>query len=123
MEKFYFLLLITLCSSSELFEGYYKEAEQIMEKMNIEERIGQMFFPRYNAKNVSDDIQNKKPGGFMLFADDFNFSVEYIQDYVTEMQNLANRTMGLPLGLAVDEEGGTVCRISQFHRNGGIKVY
>ena len=119
MEKFYFLLLITLCSSSELFEGYYKEAEQIMEKMNIEERIGQMFFPRYNAKNVSDDIQNKKPGGFMLFADDFNFEVEYIQNYVTEMQNLANRTMGLPLGLAVDEEGGTVCRISQFHRDGG----
>ena len=120
MEKFYLLLLITLCSSSDLFEGYYKEAEQIMENMTIEERLGQMFFPRYNAKNASDDIQKKKPGGFVLFGYDFNYTDEkYIQNYITEIQNLSNITMGLPLGLAVDEEGGTVCRVSTYHRPAG----
>ena len=117
--EIYYLLLITLCSCSELFEGYYKEAEQIMQNMTMEERIGQMFFPRYNAKNVSDDIKNKKPGGFMLFGDDFNFEAEYIQNYITNMQTLSNETMGLPLGLAVDEEGGTVCRVSLYHRPAG----
>ena len=57
----YYLLLIALCSSSELFEDYYKQAEEIMKTMTLEEKIGQMFFPRFEFLNSSDDIQNKKP--------------------------------------------------------------
>ena len=51
-----YLLLIALCYSSELFEKYYEEAEKYLQNMTIKERIGQMFFPRYNATNASDDI-------------------------------------------------------------------
>ena len=119
MAVYYYFLLFVLCSSSDLFEGYYKEAEQIMKNMTIEERIGQMFFPRFNLTNSSFDIKNKKPGGFMLFAYDFNFTEEYIQNYIVEIQNLSEKIMGLPLGLAVDEEGGTVNRVSKYHRNKG----
>ena len=119
MAVYYYFLLFVLCSSSDLFEGYYKEAEQIMKNMTIEERIGQMFFPRFNLTNSSFDIKNKKPGGFMLFAYDFNFTEEYIQNYIVEIQNLSEKIMGLPLGLAVDEEGGKVNRVSKYHRNKG----
>ena len=90
-----------------------------MENMTIEERVGQMFFPRYNASNATDDITKKKPGGFVLFDYDFNFTAEYVQNYITDIQKLANETMGLPLGLAVDEEGGIVNRVSLFHREEG----
>ena len=115
----YYLLLIALCSSSELFEDYYKEAEEVMKNMTLEEKIGQMFFPRFNLANSSDDIQNRKPGGFVLFGYDFNFNESYIQNYISEVQNLSYKYIGLPLGLAVDEEGGTVCRVSTYHRKEG----
>ena len=115
----YFFLLYALCSTAELFEGYYRQAEEIMKNMTIDEKIGQMFFPRYEPDNVTDDILNKKPGGFVLFARDFDFEESYIQNYIMEMQNLSNISMGLPLGLAVDEEGGRVTRVSPYHRKAG----
>ena len=87
--------------------------------MTLEEKIGQMFFPRFNLENSTDDIQNKKPGGFVLFAYDFNYEEEYIQKYINEIQDLSNKSIGLPLGLSVDEEGGTVCRVSLYHRKEG----
>ena len=116
----YYLLLIALCSSSELFEDYYKQAEEIMKTMTLEEKIGQMFFPRFNLTNSSDDIQNRKPGGFVLFGYDFNFNESFIQNYISDIQNLSYKYSRLPLGLAVDEEGGTVCRVSTYHRKEGI---
>ena len=110
MVVYYYFLLFALCYSTELFEEYYEKALEKMKNMTIEERIGQIFFPRFNLKNSTDDIKNRKPGGFMLFANDFNFEEKYIQDYITKIQNLSYESMGLPLGLAVDEEGGTVNR-------------
>ena len=115
----YYFVLFALCSSSELFEEYYQEAEKYVKKMTLEEKIGQMFFPKFNLTSSSDDIQNKKPGGFVLFGNDFEYNEEYIQNYINEIQNISTNFTGLPLGLAVDEEGGTVCRVSLYHRQAG----
>ena len=116
---FIFLIMLTLCSSSELFEEYYSQAEKYLNKMTIEERIGQMFFPRYDPETASDDIKNRKPGGFVLFAKDFNYEEDYIKNYIQELQNISKESNGLPLGLAVDEEGGLVVRVSRYHRKEG----
>ena len=117
MVVYYYFLLFALCYSTELFEEYYEKALEKMKNMTIEERIGQIFFPRFNLKNSTDDIKNRKPGGFMLFANDFEYTDEqFIKDYITKIQNLSYESMGLPLGLAVDEEGGTVNRVSKYHR-------
>ena len=115
----FYILLFELCYSSELFEEYYKKAEKIMENMTMEERIGQMFFPRYNHTNASDDIKNRKPGGYVLFEYDFAYNATYIQDYIKKIQELSYNSTGLPLGLSVDEEGGTVVRVSRKHRKEG----
>ena len=87
--------------------------------MTIEERIGQMFFPRYIAEDAEEDIRTKQPGGFVLFAQDFNYEAEYIQNYTSILQKISNESIGLPLGLAVDEEGGAVVRVSLYHREKG----
>jgi len=112
----YYFFLFALCISKELFEDYYKKAEEYMKDMKLEEKLGQMIFPRFNYKNRTDDIKNKKPGGFVLFAYDFDYNATFIQDYIKEIQNLSDSNVGLPLGLAVDEEGGTVVRVSKYHR-------
>ena len=112
----YYFLLFALCVSKELFEDYYEKAEEFMKNMTFEEKVSQMIFPRFNYTNRTDDIKNKKPGGYVLFAYDFNYSETFIQNYMQEIQNLSKEYTGLPLGLSVDEEGGTVVRVSQFHR-------
>ena len=115
----YYLLLFVLCSSKDLFEDYYQKAEEFMKGMTLEEKIGQMLFPRFNLTNYTDDIPNKKPGGFVLFAYDFVFNETFIQQYINKSQELSEANVGLPLGLAVDEEGGTVVRVSPYHRDEG----
>ena len=115
----YYLLLFALCSSKDLFEDYYQKAEEFMKGMTLEEKIGQMLFPRFNLTNYTDDIPIKKPGGFVLFAYDFVFNETFIQQYINKSQELSEANVGLPLGLAVDEEGGTVVRVSPYHRDEG----
>ena len=112
-------MLFTLCSSTELFEEYYPEAEKYLKNMTMEERIGQMFFPRFNKSSSADDIKKRKPGGFVLFGYDFNYDEEYIQNYIKEIQKLSVEYNGIPLGLSVDEEGGIVSRVSIYHRKEG----
>ena len=115
----YYLLLFVLCSSKDLFEDYYQKAEEFMKGMTLEEKIGQMLFPRFNLTNYTDDIPIKKPGGFVLFAYDFVFNETFIQQYINKSQELSEANVGLPLGLAVDEEGGNVVRVSPYHRDEG----
>ena len=115
----YYLLLFVLCYSKDLFEDYYQKAEEFMKGMTLEEKIGQMLFPRFNLTNYTDDIPIKKPGGFILFAYDFVFNETFIQQYINKSQELSEANVGLPLGLAVDEEGGTVVRVSPYHRDEG----
>ena len=104
--------------SSELFDKYYKEAEKYLQKMTIEERIGQMFFIEY-SKNASKEILNKKVGGFLLYAKHFKKDESLIIEEIKSIQNLSMKTVNLPLGLAVDEEGGFVNRVSCSHRDKG----
>ena len=114
---FLIISLFISCSTSELFEKYYKKAEKIVSGMTLEEKVGQMFFPRFNNDTKYEDITTKYPGGFVLFAYDFNENKDIIIKNIEYIQNISLKTSKLPLGLAVDEEGGTVNRISRYHRD------
>ena len=115
---FVFLFLFMTYKSSEIFEEYYKISEKVMSKMSLEKRIGQLFFPRFNISSKVKDITKKYPGGFVLFGIDFkNKTEEEVLNNINEIQDLSKKTVGLPLGLAVDEEGGTVNRVSLYFRD------
>ena len=55
----------------ELFEEYYKYAEEIMSKMTLEQKIGQIFFPKYKEETKDNDISKYFIGGFVLYGNDF----------------------------------------------------
>lgn len=95
--------------SNELFAQYYETAEKIMQDMSIEEKVGQMFLVRYPDSGVIEQIKNETPGGYILFGKDFdNETKESILEESTEEQEASK--IGLIFG--VDEEGGTVVRVS-----------
>ena len=96
-------------SSVELFAKYYEQAEQIMKDMTIEEKVEQMFLVRYPDNGVIEQIKEEAPGGYILFGKDFdNETKESILKELTENQQASK--IGLIFG--VDEEGGTVVRVS-----------
>ena len=95
--------------SNELFAQYYETAEKIMQDMSIEEKVGQMFLVRYPDSGVIEQIKNETPGGYILFGKDFdNETKESILEELTEEQEASK----IELIFGVDEEGGTVVRVS-----------
>ncbi|MCD7894095.1 MAG: beta-hexosaminidase [Erysipelotrichaceae bacterium] len=98
-------------TNKELFEEYYDQAEELMSTMTLEEKVGQMFIARYPNNNVINQIEEENPGGYILFQKDFeNKTKESMLEELTECQNASK----IPLLLGVDEEGGTVVRVSSI---------
>ena len=95
--------------SEEIFSKYYKKAEELMEDMTLEEKVGQMFLARYPEKGVIDEIKNYNPGGYILFSRDFDN--ETPKTILKELNNNQSASK-INLILGVDEEGGTVVRVS-----------
>ena len=96
-------------NTKDLFIEYYDKAEALMKNMTLEEKVGQMFLARYPSRNVLSEIKNENPGGYILFGRDFDNKTK--QEIIEELQENQNASkIGLILG--VDEEGGTVVRVS-----------
>ena len=83
--------------------------EELLSSMTMEEKVGQLFFVRCPAENASEDVNAYHLGGYILFGRDTkdktaNELIQTIQSY----QDAAT----IPLLIGVDEEGGTVVRVS-----------
>lgn len=88
-------------------------ARQILAGMSQEDKVGQMFLARCPASNAAADAANYHLGGYVLFAADFGGRTpEQLRDFIAEL----NTSAGLPLLIAVDEEGGNVVRISRYRQ-------
>lgn len=84
--------------------------QALLEDMTLEERVGQLFFVRVPAENALEDIMTYRLGGYLLFGRDTqdktaNELIQTIHSY----QAAADR---IPLLIGVDEEGGSVVRVS-----------
>ena len=81
----------------------------LLEGMTLEEKVGQLFFVRVPAENAVEDVMTYHLGGYLLFGRDTQGKTanELIQT-IASYQAAAE----LPLLIGVDEEGGTVVRVS-----------
>ena len=81
----------------------------IMDKMTTEEKVAQLFFvvcPTYIAVDVQQEYQF---GGYLLFDRDFeSYTADDVRTIISSYQNVSK----VPMLIGVDEEGGTVCRVS-----------
>ncbi|MDF2513138.1 MAG: beta-hexosaminidase [Herbinix sp.] len=86
-------------------------ALQILNQMSLEEKVGQMFFVRCNNATAMEDLKNYHLGGFILFSADFsNQTKSSMKEIISGYQSASD----IPLLIGVDEEGGTVNRISKY---------
>lgn len=88
------------------------QAQVILDKMSLEEKIGQMFLIRYSDDQTAlSDIAQYNPGGILLFAKDFE---NHTKESIKAQLDTCQQASGTPLIIGVDEEGGVVTRISRF---------
>lgn len=96
----------------ELPEEDKTEAEllQRLEEMTLAQKVGQMFLVRC-PENAIQGIIDYHVGGYVLFARDFEGETkESVRENIESYQESSK----IPLLISVDEEGGSVVRISKY---------
>lgn len=84
---------------------------ELAASLTLEEKVGQLFLARCPETDGAGEAARYHLGGFLLFGRDFeNQTPDSIRRIIASYQEAAK----IPLLIAVDEEGGTVCRVSCY---------
>ena len=84
-------------------------AQELLGGMTLEEKVGQMFIARCPETDAAQLAADYHLGGYILFGRDFkDKTAEQVTTDIQSCQDAAE----IPLLIAVDEEGGTVNRVS-----------
>lgn len=83
--------------------------ETLLEMMPLEHKVGQLFLVRCPSGNALEDVKEYHLGGYVLFGRDFQDETPYT---LTQTLSQWQRASSVPMLIAVDEEGGSVCRVS-----------
>ena len=82
---------------------------EMLDNMSIPEKVGQMFMVRVPKENADKRVSEYHLGGYIMFGRDFdNKTKEEVINNIASWQSAAD----IPMLIGVDEEGGTVNRIS-----------
>lgn len=89
-----------------------ERAQQLLDGMTIEEKAGQLVLARYPGGAIAPAAAREYHlGGFTLFGADFRDAQP--EDISAELADVRNSSEIMPI-FAVDEEGGTVVRVSKY---------
>nr|WP_296073978.1 glycoside hydrolase family 3 N-terminal domain-containing protein [uncultured Ruminococcus sp.] len=90
-------------------ENLNNSLDNYINQMTTEEKVGQMFYVRCPDTDALTVINKYHIGGYILFGKDFeNKTKEEVTNTISSYQDEAK----IPLLIGVDEEGGTVVRVS-----------
>lgn len=82
---------------------------EMLDNMTIPEKVGQMFMVRVPKDEADIKVSEYHLGGYIMFGRDFdNKTKEEVMGNIASWQSAAD----IPMLIGVDEEGGTVNRIS-----------
>lgn len=83
--------------------------EKIVSEMSLEEKLAQMMILTNEEDITAQNLKNYQPGGIILFSKDFDGkTVEQVREQIKGYQ----MDMDIPLFIGVDEEGGSVSRVT-----------
>lgn len=93
-----------------LFADTMEAAKSWAATMTLEDKIGQLFFVRAPREEDLAKYMEYQPGGILMFAQDFDYlERETVVANIDNYQALSR----VPLLIGVDEEGGSVIRVSR----------
>ena len=96
-------------NSDEIMEENFVRCRLNPVAMEKDDKIGQLLLVRYDPATVEQDLQKYQFGGFVFFEKDFTGKDrEAVRKMISDLQEKAK----IPLLTAVDEEGGSIVRVS-----------
>ncbi len=87
------------------------KVDEIIASMTIEEKVAQLFFIKNDSRFDAGVLDEYEVGGIILFASDFEG--ETPETITAELASFQENS-DIPLLLGVDEEGGSVVRVSKY---------
>ena len=97
----------------------YSDIDDMISKMTVEEKVGQLFYVNCRGNDMSDAINKYHIGGVLLFGVDFDGKTkEEVNADINSMQSNAK----IPHIIGTDYEGGTIVvdvYIGYLHRRRG----
>ena len=87
--------------------------EEILNSMTLEEKIGQLFIVRYENIDEEDEVKQYQLGGITFYGKDFRYEDK---DSIIELINSFQSDVKIPMFMSVDEEGGSVARVSRWYQ-------
>ena len=87
------------------------DAYVMAQSLSLEEQVGQLFLAVCPDSQAAEDAASYHLGGYLLFGKDF---AQETPDSVREKIASYQAAAEIPLLIAVDEEGGTVTRVSRY---------
>ena len=90
-----------------------QQIEDLLSSLTLEEKVGQLFFVRVPDADAAADVSTYHLGGYILFGrDTADKTADALIQTIQSYQDAAAADTGIPLLIGVDEEGGTVVRVS-----------
>ena len=103
-------------SAWQTAQGRQRLAEQIVQNMTQEEKVGQLLIIGLSdtVLQATDQelLQSCHAGGVILFDRNMK-NKQQVADLIRELQKMTSPSLQLPLFVAVDQEGGRVTRMRQ----------
>lgn len=142
MKKIFLVIIAAMCLLTACGENTGTTPVQvkkqdsdtdILSSMTLEEKAGQILFVRCVEDNLTENLMSKKPGGILMFGRDFEGLTK--NEVIEKISNYQEKSR-VPLIIGVDEEGGTVVRVSanpklvpekymspqEIYKNGGMEA-
>lgn len=92
-----------------IFNDYYLLASEKVKTLSLDEKIGQLFLVRYPDSNQAELLKKYNFAGYVFFEKDFRDKTKSeVKTMINSLQDVAL----IPILTAVDEEGGSVVRVS-----------
>ncbi len=91
-----------------------KKVIDIIKSQGLKKQVGQIFLIGFDGKTVTPELkklfEKYKPGGVLLLSKNIE-SREQLKSLTSGLQDLSLKETGLPLLIAIDQEGGLISRI------------
>lgn len=105
---------VTTEPATDPAEADNAKLDEMVAKMTNEEKVGQLFFVRCPDENAVQTVSDYHIGGYILFGRDFEeHTAGEVKANIASYQSAAK----VPLLIGVDEEGGSVVRVSDVLRD------
>lgn len=107
-----------LMFSGSLSKEKISPEQRILDQLTLEQKIGQLFLIGFEEKTLTPQLENLiktiHPGGVLLLSRNIE-DKEQLKKLIEELQKTSFEDNGLPLFIAVDQEGEPMCRIEWLY--------